>query len=58
MMDGLMSLPSRERELKFDGLDFGDIATKSLPSRERELKSQCLAVILTVYCRSLCGSVN
>ena len=39
-----MSLPSRERGLKFQRVDDGEAESKSLPSRERGLKSALSAV--------------
>ena len=53
-----LSLPSRERGLKFRTHDTGCPHGMSLPSRERGLKLPFLALIERLRRRSLHGSVD
>ena len=53
-----VSLPSRERGLKFDGKGEGVVWVESLPSRERGLKSVSHDVNSIFFRRSLRGSVD
>ena len=55
----MVSLPSRERELKPLSMYVGDVKSLSLPSRERELKHADNLRSRFEYCRrSPRGSVN
>ena len=58
-VDGVeMSLPSRERGLKFSGNRYEAMKDKSLPSRERGLKSIGYFGCGVDFGRSLHGSVD
>ena len=54
----MVSLPSRERGLKYDMDELEYVETKSLPSRERGLKYLCFLCVKSCFCRSLRGSVD
>ena len=54
----LLSLPSRERGLKFTYVMADTITKPSLPSRERGLKFTVIGKIVGLLRRSLRGSVD
>ena len=54
----LVSLPSRERGLKFRKANRNGYWSLSLPSRERGLKLSPAAKFIVTLCRSLRGSAD